>query len=522
MQEVEIPRGSGSVETTMAQVGNLVDTVLKLPEIQRGYVWSRPQVRDLLDSLYRGYPVGTVLLWQTDELTETRAFAASDVGDGTFGGGQYLLDGQQRLTSLRRVMYPSDDDKPIVDIRFNFETEEFQVANAAIKKDPRWVSVTDVFQQGPIALSNQLGLLSRTDAQEILTRIGHVHDIRKYHVPVHLLKGFDYEQVTDIFVRVNSKGTRLREAELAIARLAFRLPGMVTKELGKFEDKLENRNYDVELRFLVRCLTAVTTGQSRYPRLASTSEDDLRAAWPKTRRAVEHFVNLLVNNLGIESSDWLPSMNAIVVPVAYLARMNPKNADIRGMLRWFVLASIWQRYGGSAETTLDQDLRVLTEKDPFALLIHDLRQSVGRLEVTPDDLDDAGVRSAFFLGMYLACRNNGAVDWFYNVKLSTTNLGTDHALELHHIFPRAVVKDVYPKQDVNELANIAFLSKKPNIEIGATTPGDYLSGVAEDRLTQQFVPLDRGLWRIERFQDFLAARRRLLAEGINRFLRSLE
>ncbi len=507
----------------MAQVGNLVDMVLKLPEIQRGYVWSRPQVRDLLDSLYRGYPIGTILLWQTEESTETRAFAAADVGDGTFGGGQYLLDGQQRLTSLRRVMYPSDDDKPVVDIRFNFETEEFQVANAAIKKDPRWIPVTEIFQKGPIAVASHQDLLSRPDAQDLLTRIGRVHDVRKYHVPVHLLKGFDYEQVTDIFVRVNSKGTRLREAELAIARLAFRLPGIVTKEIGRFEDALEARNYDdVELRFLVRCLTAVSTGQSRYPRLATTKEEDLRSAWPRTRKALEHFVNLLVNNLGIESSAWLPSINAIVVPVAYLARTNSKKADTRAMLRWFVLASIWQRYGGSAETSMDQDLRVLTEPDPFKLLIHDLRQSVGRLEVSPDDLDDAGVRSAFFLGMYLASRKNEAVDWFYNVKLSTTNLGTDHALELHHIFPRAVVRDVYPKQDVNELANIAFLSKKPNIEIAATTPGDYLSTVPEERLKQQFVPMDRELWKLERFQDFLAARRRLLADGINAFLRSLE
>lgn len=521
MQEPELVMITGSVETTMTQVGNLVDLVLKLPEIQRGYVWNRPQVRDLLDSLYRGYPVGTVLLWQTEETPETRKFAARDMGDETLIGGQFLLDGQQRLTSLRRVMYPSNDDRPVVDIRFNFETEEFQVANATTKKAP-WLSVTKIFQDGPIAVANEQALLTRADAQELLTRIDRVHSIRKYQVPVHVLKGFDYEQVTDIFVRVNSKGTRLREAELAIARLAFRLPGMVTKEVGAFEDKLEGRNYDVELRFLVRCLTAVATGQSRYPRLATMSEDDLRKAWPRTQKAVEYFINLLTNNLGIESSDWLPSTNAIVVPVAYLARTNVKSADTKGMLRWFVLASIWQRYGGSAETSMDQDLRALSEPDGFAHLIHDLRQSVGRLEVSAEDLDDAGVRSAFFLGMYLACRHNGATDWFYNVKLSSTNLGTDHSLELHHVFPRALVKDQFPRQDVNELANMAFLSKKPNIEIGMITPGDYLEAIPEDRLRQQFIPMDRDLWSVDRFQDFLAARRVLVADGINEFLRSLE
>lgn len=144
----ESANATGSVETTMAQVGNLVDMVLKLPEIQRSYVWNRVQVRDLLDSLYRGYPIGTVLMWQAEEALPTRELEAGAVGsNGVLEGGKYLLDGQQRLTSLKRVFI---DGEP--DIRFNPETEDFQVANAAIKKDNRWIPVSAIFQQGPIAV----------------------------------------------------------------------------------------------------------------------------------------------------------------------------------------------------------------------------------------------------------------------------------------------------------------------------------------------------------------------------------
>ncbi len=347
--------------------------------------------------------------------------------------------------------------------------------------------------------------------------------IGQYQVPVHVLKGFDYEEVTDIFLRVNSKGTRLREAELAIARLAFRLPGMITEELGKFEDKLESEHYDIELRFLVRCLTAVTTGQSRFRPLANVPEAQIRQGWAKTKRAMEHFVNLLRNNLGIESSDWLPSMNAFVLPVTYLSRLaHPSKVDTKGLLRWFLLASTWQRYAGSAETTMDQDLRVLNESNPFELLAHDLRQSTGRLEVTAEDLDDAGTTSPLFLSMYLACREASATDWWHDIKLSSTNLGTDHSLELHHIFPKALTRHLYPRRDINELANMAFLSKRANAEISASEPKDYLPGIPEDRLRAQSVPADRNLWAVGRFQDFLAARRALLAEGINAFLKTLE
>lgn len=510
----------GTVETTIAPVSSLVDMVqgnsLELPEIQRAYVWSRPQVRDLLDSLYRGYPVGTILIWQTEEAPPARALEVQH-GSGGWEPVKFLLDGQQRLTSLTRVFRQGEPE-----IRFNLETEEFQVSNAAIRRDSRWIPVTDVFQRGAIAVAVERGLLQRTDAQAILERLNRLEAISKYQVPVHVLKGFQYEEVTEIFVRVNSRGTRLREAELAIARLAFRLPGMVTEELKTFEDEIDSQGYDIDLRFLVRCLTAVATGQSRFGPLANVPEDGIRNAWTRTKKAIEHFLNLLKKNLGIESAGWLPSINALVVPVAYLARTGVRDVDVTGLLRWFLLASTWQRYAVSAETAMDQDLRVLNDPDPFDSLTEQIRQSVGRLEVTAADLDDAGIQSPFFLATYLACRHAGATDWWTGVKLSSTNLGTAHLLELHHVFPRALVRDRYPQRDVNELANIAFLSQAANREIGMKEPRDYLPGIPEERLRQQFVPLDRHLWSVDCFQDFLAARRNSLAAGINNVFRSLE
>ncbi len=514
----------GTVETTMVPVDNLIDMVLKLPEIQRQYVWNRPQIRDLLDSLYRGYPVGTILLWDTGEAPVARSIAvAHNAPDSALlNGNRFLLDGQQRITSLTKSLRTVSEGG--VDVRFNFETEEFQIANAVIKQDPRFVSVRDVCEQGPIAVAGELELFARTDAQEILNRLNHVYSIGRYQVPVHVLKDFNYEEVTDIFLRVNSKGTRLREAELAIARLAFRLPGMITDELGRFEDELDSRHYEIDLRFLVRFLTAVATGQSRFPPLSNVPEVEIASAWQRTRKATEYFVNLLTQNLGIESTDWLPSMNAMIVPITYLARVTqPRDVDTRSLLRWFVLASTWQRYAGAAETTMDQDLRVLDEPNPFALLVHDLLQKSGRLQVSAEDLDDVGITSPLFLATYLACRNNGATDWWFDVKLSSTNLGTDHLLEIHHIFPKALVRrEGYPRRDINELANLAFLSKRANIGISADDPGRYLSTILSERLKSQFVPLDPTLWSVDRFQEFLGARRQLLAEGINAFLKTLE
>ena len=423
------------------------------------------------------------------------------------------------MTSLTRIFRPLENSP---DIRFNLETEEFQVANAVIRRDPAWVSVSDVFTRGAVTVAMERDLFKRDDAKVILERLNRLDAIKNYQVPVHVLKDFDYEEVTEIFVRVNSRGTRLREAELAIARLAFRLPGIVTEEMKSFEEDLDASGYDIDLRFLVRCLTGVATGQSRFGPLGSVSEDEIRASWQKTRSAVEYLLNLLQNNLGIETADWLPSRNAIVVPVAYLAQTPHRDVDAVGLLRWFLLASTWQRYAGSAESALDQDLRALAQADHFKTLSQQILQEVGRDRVLPEDLDDAGSQSPFFLVTYLACRRNGAVDWWTGVKLNSTNLGTDHALEIHHVFPRALVSERYPRRDVNEIANMAFLSQRANREIWATDPSEYLPKIPEERLRQQFIPLDRDLWRIERFQDFLAERRRLIAAGINSVFKDLE
>ena len=326
--------------------------------------------------------------------------------------------------------------------------------------------MTDVFQRGAVDVATERDLITGEDAKELLRRLSHLEHIKDITVPVHI--GFDYDEVTGIFVRVNSKGTRLRQSELAIARLAFRLPGMVTEELKSFEEELDNSGYDIDLRFLVRCLTAIATGQSRFPALGNVEPDALRKAWVDTRKGIEYFLNLAKQNLGLESWDWVTSNNTLVLPVAYLAQRPMDDVEVNALLRWFLLSSTWQRYSGSAETRMDQDLRVLRDgPSPFAALERQLLQEVGRLEVTADDLDDAGIRSPFFLPAYLACRMNGATDWATDVQLSSTNLGTQHLLELHHIFPRALISDLYSRKDVNEIANIAFISKGAQAASGA-------------------------------------------------------
>jgi hypothetical protein len=368
------------------------------------------------------------------------------------------------------------------------------------------------------------GLNALPDGNLLLERLNRLEHVKKNRVPVNVLKSFSYEEVTEIFVRVNSKGTRLKAAELAIAQLAFRLPGLVTNELREFEEDLEESGWDLDLPFLMRCLTAAATNQAKFVALSEIAEKKLEIHWTATRKAIETFLNLLDKNLGIESADWLPSTTAMVLPVVYLSKAEPKQVDVNGILRWFLLASTWGRYSKATETALDQDLRTLSDNpaNPIHALLERIKQiNNGRIQIDPSDLDDASIGSSFFLIAYLACRQQGAQDWWTGVKLSSTNLGTNHLLEIHHIFPKAIVAADYARQDVNEIANLAFLSKQANLQIGKQEPHVYFPGIEPERLARQFIPENEELHHRERFQDFLAERRRLLADGMNEVLQQL-
>lgn len=360
-------------------------------------------------------------------------------------------------------------------------------------------------------------LFTRPDVQEVANRLNRVERIKEYTYPVHILRNYGYEEVTEIFVRVNSKGTRLRQAELALAQLAYRIPGIVTDEFEEYLDEMAEQNYEFDVKFLVRCVTALATDQSKFGQLRAVSEADVREAWSLAKAGISRMVTLLRNNLGVDSLEWLPSVNALVVPVVYLARMPGPQVNRDHLLQWFVQASIWGRYGGSAETTLNEDLLALRSENAFEKLRANLLQTVGRLELTEQDFEGATVNSPLVLGVFLACRDKGAEDWWHPIKIASTGIG-EHALQIHHIFPKATLRNTYTRRQINELANLAFLTAKANNKILKTPASEYLPQiVARDpaKLSRQFVPAEPDLWSQDGFPAFLRRRRQLLAQAVN-------
>lgn len=511
------------MKTTTTSIGSLLERVnkheIRLPEIQRAYVWKAAQVAGLVDSLYKRYPSGSLLLWETDLPVGEREAAIDGPSDLPMARPQYLLDGQQRLTSLFRV-WSGDDRARVV---FNVESERFQIESAATKKDSRWVYVHDLLRDkvSRFSLAQELsakGLALGPD--EVFGRLERVKKILEYPYFIEILEDLPYAEVTEIFVRVNSKGRPLRKVDLALATLSARWPGVVAK-LDAQASKLEEAGYrHLDISFLTRCLAALATETASFDGFSTVSIDALAAGWKNVQRGIEHLIPLLKNNAGIATSELIPSANALVPLVAFLGSrteeaLQPEDAN--ALVYWAFGAFQLGRYNQSADTVIAQDVAAVRSAEPLRQLYRNLGLLGGRLVVTEDGLVARGANSPYFLFSYLAARRAGATDWFHGVKIGT-ELEGNFKLEYHHIHPRAQLKDVYSKTEINDLANLAFISGKANRKISRRSPSDYFPELSEEELTRHFVPLDPTLRTTQAFPRFIQERRRLLAQAMTSLL----
>lgn len=508
---------------------------IRIPEIQRSYVWKRAQIARLLDSIYHGFPTGSILLWDTANEVQMREMA-TDLGKGLRPDftPKIVLDGQQRLTSLGRVFDRNTDKYDR--ILFNVTQEIFEPYSPRSASDARWIDVTQLLTDEVTELDvlerlQDAGIIDRSDrdARNALhNRLKRLAAMREYQYPVEIVREDDLETVTEVFIRVNSGGTRLREAELALARLAWKLPGSIVGPFEHLEDACEERGFDLDSRFFMRALISVATGQSRFRDLKgfwSRPVDEIESAWRRTETGVRLALDFVEGNIGIPGSDFVPSTFTLIPLVVVLSQRDHLAGDEeRALRRWFLIANAFSRYAGATETTLNQDLSTMGAgaHNVLALLEQTVRDLRVEPQVTPDDLDRSGTNSPFFPLAYLAVIRRDATDWFKGIRIRRESFTEDQRIEYHHIFPKkhlnAMGVDRYVR---DEMANIAFLGAKANRRILARRPDDYLAEIADHdpgRLEAQLVPMDRLLWKLDRFPDFLVQRRRLLAAAMNEIL----
>lgn len=554
---------------------------LRLPEMQRRYVWRSSRVRDLLDSLYRGYPSGAILIWETDEVVPQQSFAVEQQSN-PYAKTQLLLDGQQRLTSLSAVIrgkpvqvngrvrpiellfnleHPdalpfvtevddnnndapdyNDEVEELIDeeadatedeLQKRFDKMTFVVSTRKLEQLPQWVKVSEVFAgtHDNNTFLKRAGVTSLDDprAERYTQRLNRLKEIRKYIYRMDVLeRSLSYDEVTEIFVRVNSLGAKLRSSDLALAQITAKWRGSLNV-FQAFQADCAKDGFELDLGLHLKNLVAHATGQSRFLTVSNLTLEALKSGWDDGCRGMEFAINFLRSNAGISSPALLASPFLLISLGFYGAQRSYKlaAAEERGLRRWVLLANAKGRYSrGSSETLLDQDLKILRDGGGFQELLDRLRTQVGRLDVTPEELEGRNQRSALFKTMFLAFQAADARDWHSNLVIALSHVGNAHQLQFHHIFPKAVLKSTATTRETDDIANLAFISGKANRKISTKEPALYFPEVrkanGEQPFESQCIPTDPKLLTVERYKAFLAERRRLIAERLNEFLQAYE
>jgi hypothetical protein len=551
---------------------------LRLPEIQRRYVWPATRVRDLLDSLYRGYPSGSILVWETNQDIETRRLSVEVAGSQTsFAIKKILLDGQQRITSLTSVIkgqpvYVRHRKKPI-EILFNLEhpdesskieiieveedqsiLEEFDeseepnddfgiqeqlgrlifvVASSSLKNNPNWVAVSDIFAKTDREILKPLGISSDDDRwDKYAKRLNDVRKIKDYEYVVEVLpQDLSYQEVAQIFVRVNSKGMKLRGHDLALAQISAKWKGFL--DVIETFAKQFNSEYDylIETGIIIRTMVAFATGQSRFDTIGTYPKESLMAALEDAKKGLRYSIDFLKNNASVGNLDNLGSA-FLVIPIAVYSVLQDEKLssdEERQLLKWFYLAHMVGHYShGSTESILDSDLSILFKKKSLPDLIQALRTNTKSFNVDASDIAYKNRTSPFFSMLYFILRQEGVKDWQTGLLISENATGRSHAIQFDHIFPRALLKgEKLEAKEINEIANLAFVSGRTNVRKSSKLPYEYFRneivpkrGIAD--LQSQLIPTDETLWDISNYKRFLEYRRNAIAELINNFMVKFE
>ncbi|MBX3505337.1 MAG: DUF262 domain-containing protein [Parvibaculum sp.] len=560
----------GKAEATVAELVGMIERgELRLPEMQRRYVWRSTRVRDLCDSLYRGYPSGAILLWETDEGVPLQEFAVEQQ-QNPYETKRLLLDGQQRLTSLSAVIrgrpvsvrgrkrpiellfnlnHPDtlavvtevdedaadDDDDRIADetdssddeLQRRFDKMTFVVSTRKLSQLPHWIKVTDVFltdNDAPFLKSAGVKDFEDPRYEKYSQRLARLRGIRDYVYRMDVLeRSLSYDEVTEIFVRVNSLGAKLRSSDLALAQITAKWRNSL-QIFQAFQKECTDKGFELDLGLHLKNMVVFATGQSRFLTIGSLTVEQLQKAWKECCKGMEFALNYLKHNVGIDSTALLSSPY-LILSLAFFCHtrsylLEPTESD---RLRfWALLANAKGRYSrGSSETILDQDITTI-EQHGVEELIDRLRLQVGRLDISAEELEGRNQRSALFKTMFLAFRDAGAKDWRSNLAIALDHSGTEHRLQFHHIFPKAVLKNQYSSRESDDICNLSFISGRTNRAISDKAPSNYLPALVEKAgqtaFNAQCIPIEPELLEPTSYKSFLTARRIAVAKRLNEFL----
>ncbi len=560
-----------------------------MPDIQRPFVWSNAKVRDLFDSMYRGFPVGYFLFWEN-----VTGGATKQIGVGSKQhtiARLLIVDGQQRLTSLfavfrGRKVLDEDYKERQIEVAFRPRDGKFEVADAAIRRDPEWIAnVSELWSSRSssrklvndfIAKLTEKAPLSAEDEEVIAHNLDRLFDLQKYpFTALEIAATVDEEQVADIFVRINSEGVRLNQADFILTLMSVfwdegraalesfcrhsrqaPSPGAPASPFNHFIQPDPDQPLRVavaygfqrgRLKSVYQVLRGKDMDTGEYsPDRRDTQFAVLRAAQDDVLDLTHwhQFLSCLIG-AGFRSGEMISSQNAMLYAYAFYIIGRKRFGLVEHQLqrligRWFFAASLTGRYTSSPETVMDGDLNRLKEVKDAAGFVATLEGIMANTltndfwTVTlPSNLDSSSARNPELFAYTAAQNRLGAPVLFSHKKVSDLldpSIRTKKkALERHHLFPRAWLEreGIEDLKRINQVGNFALLEWPDNIDISDDSPTEYVPKIQPRFSTEDWTRMHEhhGLpegWNTMTYDAFLIERRKLMAAIIRKGFESLK
>ena len=551
------------------QLTTLLDWIetkkIAVPEIQRPFVWKSTKVRDFLDSLYQGYPVGYIIVWKNPDVYVKDSSSSSNK--------EILIDGQQRVIALNAALLGNkvinkDYERVNIRIAFNPIEEKFEVSNPAIQKDKSWIPniaplmcrKIHIFDFVEKYIATNPGT-NRNKISDVIQRLINVTG-RQIGV-IDLDAELDIETVTEIFIRINSKGMVLSQADFAMSKIASNEeyggntlrkaidyfchlavapefynhieehdPDFAKSEYFKKMSWLRNENddlYDPSYNDFLRVafMSQFSRGKisdlvgllsGRNFKTKSYENKIKKSSFAQLRTGVLNFINknnfkkflMIIESAGFISNSLITSQNALNFAHALYLKLHSEkkypHANIQNFIRrWFVLSLLTSRYSGSSETIFDTDLKRIHENGLDVYLAQTEKTEL------PDSFWNAGLienltssnsnNPAFkvFIASQVKKNSRGFLSTDITVRNMLSGLG-----DIHHIYPRSYLKTKFnmPKATYNQVANYVYTEQPINLAIGNTPPHTYFKELKEQCDTRE--PKYGGIYDLSNLRKNLA------------------
>lgn len=519
----EIKPDSESLKNIITKIGL---GEIKLPPFQRGFVWTQDQVISLLDSIYKNYPIGCMIVWQCSERLPARR---------NIGGFQiverapdfpinYVLDGQQRLTTIYgvfckdRAVAPSEGeyttDTNIFNICFDMDDKKF-IADESKNSEHKNLKMSVLFNT--TEFHREIASLTEP-YQKVASDM--YETFADYKIPLVLTMKREQSEVGVIFERINNSATRLSTIDLMVAwtwKEGFHL----REKFEEISEVLDEKDFgDIDDKILLQCLGGIIDKTAKTKDILSLSPEKVRDNIDIMQTGLEKTIDYLSSDLHMESIDFLPHSHQIVALVYLFSKITPDNEQIKIIKQWFWKTSFSRRYSGSTDEKVNEDISF------FDQIINRDYSGISRYSYDIDKnllVNQKFSKSNSYTRAFLLLLSQKSPKNLVNGTLVELGIALSvfNRKEYHHIFPQKYLKEKgIPTNIINSLCNFTFLPAESNKIISSKSPSEYISNIRRDLsdvLNTNLMPLETNIYSENNYDTFLKER----AANIKQFLDSL-